>query len=179
MSATTHMRRWPDIDPAECGLSFWTDALKKKDNYIVRTSAQALGRIGPRAVSAVEPLGIATTANVEFGVPQNTVFCVDALVRIAPDDLRVVELLDLVAKTIDVSTGIKGLVAIGTPAAVEKLEHLYLNPADLLTGLNRHRVKKLLDKVEATFDGFRFRCPECNKPMGTGEKRFCANCQGS
>ena len=180
----THVRNYAyealaRIDPEACGLPYWIDALQEKDDYIVRTAATALGRIGPRAADAVEPLGIAATANVKFGLPQNLVLCVEALVRIAPEDPRVVEFLDFVAKKFDIAAGIKGMLAVGTPAAVKKLERvLYFNPSDL-TGLSGHRVKKLLDKVESTFKGFRFLCPECDQPMGTGDDRFCARCAKS
>lgn len=101
--------------------------LLAESDAVGREAAHALGKIGPAARVAADDLYAAATLPWKFGCPQRFAPAIDALVRVAPDDPRIVPLIQ---DTVCCSNyGVQkacvfALLALRTPEATDALYHL-------------------------------------------------------
>ena len=95
-------------------------ALSDEYDATARHAARALKKLGPRALGAVDDLIAAATMPWEFGCPQRFSDAMEALVRIAPDHLRLTAICQhaLTCQNYSIQkAAVVSLAKIGTPEA--------------------------------------------------------------
>ena len=170
------------IGAKKCGTSFWRDLLTHEYFYVARVAAQALRRIGPDAADATESLFDALSSHKDLSLPQIYCDAAAALVKIAPNDPRLVGEL---TRGIGMSnygfqkTAIEGLVEIGSEEALDVLRHVYdhMHTAPMSPSL-----EKLLQKVVLKVPGLEIQppttasCPKCGAVLRTTKAQQCFEC---
>ena len=171
------------------------------DDSAACEAARELRRFGGKAHEAVDDLISAATLPWTCGCPQRFPAAMEALLKIAPDDPR---LVPIIRDTIRCSnygiqkTCVLALIAIGTGPALETLYHIdrywYASPKSLpfkklmyksLGEIEERGLNKLVTDAQSArarlvewLEGRRKGppCPKCGEPLRTEKAKQCLKC---
>jgi HEAT repeat protein len=170
------------IGAKQCGVEFWSRLLSHEDATIGRIAAGALGKIGPEASGASDCLVGALSSHVAFGLPQLYCEAMKTLLKIVPDDPRLIGELRRGLGFGNYGyqkTAVEGLARIGTEEAFDVLRHLYDHlPSTYISP----PLERLIDKLKAAFAELEIQprasaqCPECGKTLRSALAKQCFEC---
>ncbi|MEZ6120217.1 MAG: HEAT repeat domain-containing protein [Pirellulaceae bacterium] len=167
------------IDPESLGIDFWREALKHKNRHVTQIAAEALGKIGPSAIGAVDDLFESLHSHQFGGLPQAYCEVLTAIMKIAPHDPRVLDAAKSGLAILEYycqKAAATALLDVGTPEALDVLRNAYcIHP-------NAELVKRVHKLVEKRLPGFQFNpkptanCPECGQQLRTFLAKQCFHC---
>ena len=145
-----YSRHKPDI----ADLATLRRALRDPEIAVANWAAVSIGKLGEQAVEALDDLVAAAAAPWEDGCPQRFSAAISALLRIAPDDQRLVGIIQPVLQCSNYGIfkdGVLALAKIGTPEALDTIRWI-----DMYWGTARKDkqadefVQKTLDQSNST-----------------------------